>query len=165
MLTAYDYGFARVVDANGVDLVLVGDSLGMVVQGRDSTLPVTVEHIAYHTAAVARGLDRAMLVRYIEWLNAQRCADGRIWALTTQAAVYGALRQLLRWLERCRPDLITSIDYPFSPFPNKAAARASRSTLRTFWLVFLACHSLNKSCIGTRSLMPLAVSMLSIMAI
>ena len=47
-------------------------------------------------------LDRAMLVRYIEWLNAQRCADGRIWALTTQAAVYGALRQLLRWLERCR---------------------------------------------------------------
>jgi 3-methyl-2-oxobutanoate hydroxymethyltransferase len=62
MLTAYDYSFARVADANGVDLVLVGDSLGMVVQGRDSTLPVTVEHIAYHTAAVARGLDRAMLI-------------------------------------------------------------------------------------------------------
>jgi 3-methyl-2-oxobutanoate hydroxymethyltransferase len=62
MLTAYDYGFARVVDANGVDLVLVGDSLGMVVQGRDSTLPVTVEQMAYHTAAVARGLTRAMLI-------------------------------------------------------------------------------------------------------
>ena len=62
MLTAYDYSFARVVDANGVDLVLIGDSLGMVVQGRDSTLPVTVEHIAYHTTAVARGLDRAMLI-------------------------------------------------------------------------------------------------------
>ena len=62
MLTAYDYSFARVADANGVDLVLVGDSLGMVVQGRDSTLPVTVEHIAYHTAAVARGLSRAMLI-------------------------------------------------------------------------------------------------------
>ena len=62
MLTAYDYSFARVLDANGVDLVLVGDSLGMVVQGRESTLPVTVEHIAYHTAAVARGLERAMLV-------------------------------------------------------------------------------------------------------
>ena len=62
MLTAYDYSFARVVDANGVDLVLIGDSLGMVVQGRDSTLPVTVEHIAYHTAAVARGLSRAMLI-------------------------------------------------------------------------------------------------------
>ncbi len=62
MLTAYDYSFARVIDANGIDLVLVGDSLGMVVQGRDSTLPVTVEHIAYHTAAVARGLSRAMLI-------------------------------------------------------------------------------------------------------
>ena len=87
-------------------------------------------------------LDRAMLVRYIEWLNAQRCADGRIWALTTQAAVYGALRQLLRWLERCRPDLITSIDYPFSPFPNKAAARASRSTLsgRQLRAILQACE-------------------------
>ena len=62
MLTAYDYGFARVADANGVDLVLVGDSLGMVVQGRASTLPVTVQDVAYHTAAVARGLDRAMLI-------------------------------------------------------------------------------------------------------
>ncbi len=62
MLTAYDYSFARVIDANGVDLVLVGDSLGMVVQGRDSTLPVSVEHIVYHTAAVARGLSRAMLI-------------------------------------------------------------------------------------------------------
>ncbi|KAF1707330.1 3-methyl-2-oxobutanoate hydroxymethyltransferase [Pseudoxanthomonas sacheonensis] len=62
MLTAYDYSFARVADANGVDLVLIGDSLGMVVQGRDSTLPVTVEHIAYHTTAVARGLSRAMLI-------------------------------------------------------------------------------------------------------
>lgn len=62
MLTAYDCSFARVMDANGVDLVLVGDSLGMVVQGESSTLPVTVEHIAYHTEAVARGLSRAMLV-------------------------------------------------------------------------------------------------------
>ncbi len=62
MLTAYDAGFARAMDAAGVDLVLVGDSLGMVVQGHDSTLPVTVADIAYHTAAVARGLKRALLV-------------------------------------------------------------------------------------------------------
>jgi len=62
MLTAYDHGFARAMDAAGVDLVLVGDSLGMVVQGHESTLPVTVGHIAYHTAAVARGLQRALLV-------------------------------------------------------------------------------------------------------
>lgn len=62
MLTAYDAGFARTFDANGVDLILIGDSLGMVVQGHDSTLPVTVRDVAYHTAAVARVLRHALLV-------------------------------------------------------------------------------------------------------
>jgi 3-methyl-2-oxobutanoate hydroxymethyltransferase len=62
MLTAYDAGFARVLDDNGIDMILVGDSLGMVVQGRSSTLPVTVDDIAYHTACVARVLRRALLV-------------------------------------------------------------------------------------------------------
>lgn len=62
MLTAYDAGFARVFDAAGVDVILVGDSLGMVVQGHGSTLPVTVDDIAYHTSSVARGLTRALLV-------------------------------------------------------------------------------------------------------
>jgi 3-methyl-2-oxobutanoate hydroxymethyltransferase len=62
MLTAYDAGFARVLDGNGVDMVLVGDSLGMVVQGHGSTLPVTVDDIAYHTRCVARGLSRALLL-------------------------------------------------------------------------------------------------------
>ena len=55
MLTCYDASFARVLDDNGIDLILVGDSLGMVVQGFDSTLPVRVDDIVYHTAAVARG--------------------------------------------------------------------------------------------------------------
>lgn len=62
MLTAYDAGFARVLDANGVDLILVGDSLGMVVQGQGSTLPVSVDDMVYHTRCVARGLSRALLV-------------------------------------------------------------------------------------------------------
>ncbi|MCC8597048.1 3-methyl-2-oxobutanoate hydroxymethyltransferase [Xanthomonas vesicatoria] len=62
MLTAYDAGFARSFDANGVDLILVGDSLGMVVQGHESTLPVTTADMVYHTAAVARVLERALLV-------------------------------------------------------------------------------------------------------
>lgn len=62
MLTAYDASFARTLDASGVDLVLVGDSLGMVMQGHASTLPVTVDDIAYHTASVARGLSRALLI-------------------------------------------------------------------------------------------------------
>jgi 3-methyl-2-oxobutanoate hydroxymethyltransferase len=62
MLTAYDAGFARALDAAGVDIVLVGDSLGMVVQGKASTLPVTVADIVYHTACVARGLRSALLI-------------------------------------------------------------------------------------------------------
>lgn len=62
MLTAYDAGFARTLDAAGVDLLLVGDSLGMVVQGNASTLPVTVADIAYHTRCVARAAQRALVV-------------------------------------------------------------------------------------------------------
>jgi 3-methyl-2-oxobutanoate hydroxymethyltransferase len=62
MLTCYDATFAWCLDHAGVDIVLVGDSLGMVVQGHRTTLPVTVEDMAYHTAAVARGLSRALLV-------------------------------------------------------------------------------------------------------
>jgi 3-methyl-2-oxobutanoate hydroxymethyltransferase len=62
MLTAYDASFARTLDDNGVDIVLVGDSLGMVVQGHASTLPVSVEDVVYHTACVARGLSNALLV-------------------------------------------------------------------------------------------------------
>lgn len=62
MLTCYDAGFARTLDASGVDLVLVGDSLGMVVQGQGSTLPVSVDDMVYHTRCVAAGLSRALLV-------------------------------------------------------------------------------------------------------
>lgn len=69
MLTAYDASFARLMDAAGVDCVLVGDSLGNVIQGRDSTLPVTVEHMAYHVAAVRCGLDRALLLADLPFLS------------------------------------------------------------------------------------------------
>jgi 3-methyl-2-oxobutanoate hydroxymethyltransferase len=62
MLTCYDASFAASLDAAGVDILLIGDSLGMVVQGHDSTLPVTVADVAYHTAAVARGSARAWIV-------------------------------------------------------------------------------------------------------
>ena len=61
-LTAYDASFAVLLDAAGVDVVLVGDSLGMVIQGHDTTVPVTVDHIVYHCRAVARGLHRPFLV-------------------------------------------------------------------------------------------------------
>ncbi len=62
MLTAYDATFARLLDESGADVLLVGDSLGMVVQGHDTTLPVTLEEIIYHTRAVVRGASRAHVV-------------------------------------------------------------------------------------------------------
>jgi 3-methyl-2-oxobutanoate hydroxymethyltransferase len=62
MLTCYDASFARLLDDCGVDCVLVGDSLGMVIQGHASTLPVTVQDIEYHVRAVARGIKRAWLI-------------------------------------------------------------------------------------------------------
>ena len=62
MLTCYDATFATVLDEAGVDILLVGDSLGMVLQGRDSTLPVTLQEMAYHTACVARGRRSAWLI-------------------------------------------------------------------------------------------------------
>ena len=68
-VTCYDATFARLVDAAGIDVVLVGDSLGHVIQGHDSTLPVTTDHVVYHTAAVARGLQRAHLVADLPFLS------------------------------------------------------------------------------------------------
>ncbi len=62
VLTCYDASFAQLCEAAGVDVLLVGDSLGMVLQGHDSTLPVTVADIAYHTACVARGSWRPLIV-------------------------------------------------------------------------------------------------------
>ena len=62
ILTCYDASFAQLCDAAGVDALLIGDSLGMVLQGHDSTLPVTLADIAYHTAAVVRGSRRALVI-------------------------------------------------------------------------------------------------------
>ncbi|MGZ9031416.1 MAG: 3-methyl-2-oxobutanoate hydroxymethyltransferase [Burkholderiaceae bacterium] len=62
MLTCYDASFAALLDSQGVDCILVGDSLGMVIQGRGDTLPVTVDEMTYHTRCVARGLSAAWLI-------------------------------------------------------------------------------------------------------
>jgi 3-methyl-2-oxobutanoate hydroxymethyltransferase len=71
MVTAYDYTMARLVDEAGVDMVLVGDSLGMVVQGLSTTIPVTLDEMAYHCRAVARGLARAHLVGDLPFMSYQ----------------------------------------------------------------------------------------------
>ncbi|HTT43249.1 MAG TPA: 3-methyl-2-oxobutanoate hydroxymethyltransferase [Steroidobacteraceae bacterium] len=68
-LTAYDASFAALLDAAGVDVVLVGDSLGMVIQGHDTTVPVTMDHVVYHSAAVARGLHRPLLMADLPFMS------------------------------------------------------------------------------------------------
>ncbi len=62
MLTCYDAAFARAMEEAGVDIILVGDSMGMVVQGKNSTVAVSVDDIAYHTRCVARGVERTFLI-------------------------------------------------------------------------------------------------------
>jgi 3-methyl-2-oxobutanoate hydroxymethyltransferase len=68
-LTAYDASFGMLVDMAGVDVVLVGDSLGMVIQGHETTVPVTMNDIVYHTRAVARGLGRPFLVADMPFMS------------------------------------------------------------------------------------------------
>lgn len=70
-LTAYDYSFARILDAAGIDILLVGDSLGSVIQGQESTLPVTLDDVIYHTRAVVRGRKRALVVADMPFLTFQ----------------------------------------------------------------------------------------------
>lgn len=79
VITAYDYTSARMVDASGVDAILVGDSLGMVVQGHDSTLPVTLDEMIYHARAVRRGASRALImvdVPFVSSSSLQAVMDG-----------------------------------------------------------------------------------------
>jgi 3-methyl-2-oxobutanoate hydroxymethyltransferase len=71
IVTAYDYTSARIADSAGVDCLLVGDSLGMVVQGHDSSIPVTLGQIAYHTKCVVRGTRRALVVADLPFLSYQ----------------------------------------------------------------------------------------------
>jgi 3-methyl-2-oxobutanoate hydroxymethyltransferase len=85
MVTAYDATFAQMIDEGGADMLLVGDSLGMVVQGLDSTLPVTVDEVIYHCRAVGRGARRALLVADMPFMS---------WQLSTEQALRNAARFL-----------------------------------------------------------------------
>ncbi|NOY92698.1 MAG: 3-methyl-2-oxobutanoate hydroxymethyltransferase [Deltaproteobacteria bacterium] len=85
MITAYDATFARMLDEAGADILLVGDSLGMVVQGQDSTLPVTVDEVIYHCRAVARGTRRAHIVGDMPFMS---------WQLSPEQALTNAARFL-----------------------------------------------------------------------
>jgi 3-methyl-2-oxobutanoate hydroxymethyltransferase len=71
MLTAYDYPFAKILDESGIDAILVGDSLGMVVQGLENTLPVTMDEMIYHTKMVARAAKNSMIIGDMPFMSYQ----------------------------------------------------------------------------------------------
>ncbi len=86
MLTAYDYSTAKIVDEVGIPLILVGDSLGMVILGYESTIPVTMEEMLHHTGAVVRGTKRAMVI-------------GDMPFMTYHISVANALRNAARFIQ------------------------------------------------------------------
>lgn len=79
VLTAYDYPFAKLAEEAGVHVILVGDSLGNVVQGRATTLPVTMEEVIYHTQMVCRGTEKAMVVADMPFLSYQTSVSDAIY--------------------------------------------------------------------------------------
>ncbi len=78
MITAYDATFARLFDEAGADVLLVGDSVGMVVQGHDSTLPVTMDQMVYHSRAVTRGTRRAHVVGDLPFMSYQNSVEDAV---------------------------------------------------------------------------------------
>jgi len=103
MLTCYDASFAALCDEAGVELLLVGDSLGMVVQGHDTTLPVTMDDVAYHTACVARGSKRGLVIADMPFGSYQASKEQ---ALVNAARLMAAGAQMVK-LEGGRPMLET----------------------------------------------------------
>ncbi len=69
VITAYDYTFSRLIETAGIEVTLVGDSLGNVIQGRDSTIPVSVDEMAYHTEIVKRGNSRTLLMTDMPFMS------------------------------------------------------------------------------------------------
>ena len=78
MLTAYDYPFAQIVDEAGIDVILVGDSLGMVVQGHENTLPVTMDEMIYHAKMVVRAVKNAMVIGDMPFMSYQSSVEDAV---------------------------------------------------------------------------------------
>ncbi len=88
-LTAYDYSFARLLDQSGVEIILVGDSLGMVIQGHQTTIPVSMEDMLYHTSIVSKGVERALLIMdmpFMSYASVERALDSATLALQDAGA-------------------------------------------------------------------------------
>lgn len=100
-LTAYDFSFARLMDQIGIDIILVGDSLGMVIQGHETTIPVSMDDMLYHTSIVSKGVERALLIMdmpFMSYSNIERAMDNAADALQLAGAhmvkLEGGLDQL-----------------------------------------------------------------------
>ncbi|HET6553327.1 MAG TPA: 3-methyl-2-oxobutanoate hydroxymethyltransferase [Dyella sp.] len=105
MLTVYDASFAAQLEMAGVDVALVGDSLGMVVQGRSSTLPVTLDHMVYHTSIVARGLHATLLVADLPFMADRDVAH----ALEAGAQLVGEGGAAMVKIEGAAPHILEAI--------------------------------------------------------
>ena len=121
MLTCYDSSFARLLDDAGIDVLLIGDSLGMVLQGRDSTLPVTLQEMAYHTACVARGRRSAWLIADLPFGSYQQ---GMAQAIESEGfevlgvTSYGDLSQFAQQQSRASAFILSIDDEEFTPGPD-----------------------------------------------
>src|SRR6056297_1010339 len=85
MLTAYDYTMAGIIDEAGVEVILVGDSASNVMAGHDTTIPMTMDHMIYHTSCVVRGVDRALVIADLPFMSDQ---------VTTKEALISAGRMM-----------------------------------------------------------------------
>ena len=88
-------------------------------------------------------LNGDLLVRYVEWLNGQRRSDGQPWSKSSRSRTYATLRMLMQWLERCRPEILGGIDYPFNPFPwrNRDTPPVATMPARALRALLKACKS------------------------
>lgn len=105
MLTAYDATFAAQLEMAGIDVALVGDSLGMVIQGHGSTLPVTLDHMVYHTSIVARGLSSTLLIADLPFMADRDVAH----ALEAGAQLVGEGGAAMVKIEGASPHILEAI--------------------------------------------------------
>ncbi|MEP3856714.1 MAG: 3-methyl-2-oxobutanoate hydroxymethyltransferase [Porticoccus sp.] len=101
VITAYDAAFSRLIEQVGIEVVLVGDSLGNVIQGQDSTLPVTMEHMTYHVSAVRRGNSKSLIVAdlpFMAYATEQQAMDNA--ARIMQAGAHVVKLEGGAWLAR-----------------------------------------------------------------
>ena len=99
----------------------------------------TVESVSVHSLA---DIHHGLLVRYIEWLNAQRRDNGEPWTKSSRASAYSTLRTLLQWLVRCRAGVLGELHYPFNPFPwrNRDSGRIQKLSARELRAILKACE-------------------------